>query len=237
MGLTLACFPHAGGAATLFHRWPSLLPPSVRVVGIEPPGRGLRFTEEPLDDWDVIVRDAIEQLSLCGALAGTKLALFGHSMGAHVAYEVACALARRTPPVHLFVAGQTAPDSTFEDPPLSHLADAAFLEELRRRGGISDEVLANRELVELFLPILRADFRAYEGFERRSRPAIPTSITALGATEDVTVPLEELDGWQRHTHGRFAKHVLVGDHFFVRAAQEEVVGIVSRELARSSTDA
>jgi len=160
-------------------------------------------------------------------------ALFGHSMGAVICFELARLLRRQLGivPVHLFISARPAPQFPHRRPLLSPLRDEQFVAEIRQRyNGIPGEVLQDPELMELLLPVLRADVEMLETYDYLPGPLLCCPITAFGGQQDTETPFDELTGWREQTNARFRTRVLPGDHFFVRSAETEVLDIISRQL-------
>lgn len=208
----LYCFPFAGGGAWAYRGWRGALG-TVELVGVELPGRGTRMREAPLTDRSVVVA------SIAADIAGAParpFAFFGHSMGALVAFEVARALRRRgaAAPIHLFVSGREAPSVRPLTPPYHQLSDDALLRALRSLNGTPNEVLDDADIMEMMLPVLRADFTLAETFDYRAEAPLACPITVFGGTSDHTVRRDALELWRAETTGDAHLHMLDGDHFF-----------------------
>lgn len=227
----LFCLPYAGGGAAIFRGWAEGLPPEVQVHPVQLPGRGNRLREKPLDRIEPLVAGIADAIF---PLTDKPFALFGHSMGALLAFEVARHLRRAyaTPPAHLFVSGRCAPQDRERGEPTSHLGDRAFLGELRRLNGTPQAVLDNAELMQLLLPAIRADFAVSENYHHRQEPPLACPISAFAGTGDRLASREELEGWRGQTAGEFTLRMLPGDHWFPHTAQEELLSFVAPELAR-----
>jgi len=229
----LLCLPHAGGAAAVFREWHALLPPPVEVCAVELPGRGSRLREQPLREFGALV-DA--------TLAGVRpaldrpFALFGHSMGALLAFELACRLsAEGLAPCQLFVSGRPAPHLESLDPPIHMLPEPEFVERLRTLNGTPLEVFRYPELMELMIPILRADLGACESYVHTPRPPLEVPISAFGGMDDREVSGDRLEAWSRYTRARFVALQLPGDHFFLNEppSRERLTRSLSADLSRA----
>jgi medium-chain acyl-[acyl-carrier-protein] hydrolase len=228
--LRLFCLPYAGGAASIFRQWPQQLPPQVAVHPVQLPGRENRFTEPPFRALPPLVAALAQVLA---PYLDQPFALFGHSMGAILSFELARALhAQGGPnPALLIVSGHGAPQLPDRDPPIHQLPQPLFLEQLQRFNGLPDEVLQHTELLELMLPLLRADFQLIETYVYSEAPPLDCPIVVLGGAHDPTVQRGELDGWRTQTRRTCGVHEFPGDHFFIRSAQAAVIQTLARELA------
>jgi medium-chain acyl-[acyl-carrier-protein] hydrolase len=220
------CFPFAGGGATFYRPWAQLAPPSLAICPVQLPGREERLFEQPFDRMQPLVAAAADELL---PFLDRRYALFGHSMGALVAYELAQALrARGAPaPLHLFVSGAPAPHRAAEIVPIFDLPEEPFMAALRRYGGLPDEVLQSRELLDLLLPRLRVDLAVTGTYVWSDRPPLAFPITAFGGEEDVTVSPDVVKAWREHTVAAFDAHMFPGGHFFLSAAARHVVARIT----------
>ena len=159
-------------------------------------------------------------------------ALFGHSMGGLISFELARLLRRQynLSPEHLFVSGRCAPHILDPDSPIHALPDAEFIAELRRLNGTPEAVLQNQELMQLLLPILRADFAMLETYVYHSEPPLTCPITAFGGLQDVEVNSADLEAWQVQTIAPFLLQLFPGDHFFLHTAHSQLLKTISQQL-------
>jgi surfactin synthase thioesterase subunit len=216
----------------VFHRWAGELPAWIEVRAVQLPGRANRLLEAPF----VRLRPLVETLAreLASDLRGSY-ALFGHSMGALISFELARELRRQNGhgPSRLFVSGYRAPHLPDREPPIHHLPGAEFVEELRLLAGTPGEVLENPELRQLLLPALRADFAMCETYEYVPEGPFECPIVAFGGQDDRKVSGEELSGWREHTHSAFRLRMLPGGHFFLHSARAALLEDVAQELTRA----
>jgi medium-chain acyl-[acyl-carrier-protein] hydrolase len=225
----LFCLPYAGGASTIFRPWVARLSPEVDVCPIEMPGHGTRFREPLLDELPMLVRSLVD--ALCAEFR-EPFALFGHSMGALVAFELA-RLVRATMdtlPVHIFVSGAHAPQAHRRLGSTTDLDDASLMRRLRRYGGTPAEVLNAADLMHLFLPVVRADFRMLERYVFAAGEPLACPITAFGGMNDDLVGVDALNGWAVHTTCTFERIVVPGSHFFIHDAHSPLPSALSRTL-------
>lgn len=179
------------------------------------PGREARY-QEPLPTDLVMVAEELAA-ALAAAPPAGALAIYGHSMGALLAFELARALGRRSlRPDLVIVSGRAAPHRMAS--PADHLhglPDAAFIERLGERyGGIPQALLDAPDLLAFFLPILRADLRAVETYRHVPCPPDDWPLMVYGGMDDRSVAPADLDEWARYTNGPFRVQTLPGDHFF-----------------------
>jgi medium-chain acyl-[acyl-carrier-protein] hydrolase len=159
-------------------------------------------------------------------------AFFGHSMGAVIAYELARALQQRCniEPRKLIVSGRHAPQLPPNSPPAHGLPHAEFMAELRRLKGTPAEILADRGLMELVVPTLRADFQLIETYLHEPTAPLGCPITAFGGIADFDVPPADLSAWRDATTGPFAVRMFPGDHFFIHSARDSVIRLLRLDL-------
>jgi surfactin synthase thioesterase subunit len=228
----LYCLPYAGGSAHLFQSWGDILPADIASVGIEYPGHGKRFSELAIDRIDFLANRLVRALTdlPCGPYA-----LFGHSMGALAAFEMAHQLASRGGPlpILLIVSGHGSPSVPSTDHPVHASSDAEFLARLRELNATPPEVLETPELLELMMPMLRADFRAAETYVPANRPKLGVPIVAYGGLSDPDVSRDQLLAWADETTDRCTVRMFPGDHFFLRTARDKVVTTLARDLAEA----
>ncbi len=230
--LALVCFPYAGGSAQTYRRWPSLLPQDLEVHTAHLPGRFPRHAEAPLTSIAGLVDALAPELLRLKKALNKPLVLFGHSMGAIVAFESARALARAgEAPVHLAVSARSAPHLKPRRRELHPLADADFIFELAKMDGTPAEVLADADLMAAVLPTLRADFTAIEQYRPFALEPLGCMISVFGGKNDPDVPLEALLAWQDYTRGQALVELCPGGHFFIDDGPAPMLKTLARDLA------
>ena len=229
--MRLYCFPYAGGGVPVFRGWPDGLSAGIEVWAAHLPGRGSRSREAPMTQMLPLVQALARQLPLDSR--ERPFAFFGHSLGARVGFELVRSLRRqgRSLPAHLFVSACAAPQQPLGRP-LHMLPKAAFLAELQRRNGIPPAVLAQPELLDLLLPLLRADLMVLETAVYHNEPPLDCAITAFGGLEDPIVSREALEGWGEQTSGPFKTIFFAGDHFFLRTAEGQLMQAIDTAVTR-----
>ena len=228
--IRLICFPYAGGGPQIFFPWRSGLSGTIGIYGVQLPGRGRRLSEPPLTGVEAIVAAVAEVIE---PMLDHPIALFGHSMGGLLAFELARYCRRRTgvEPNWLFVSGYQAPHVPHSRDIVHHLADVEFLDEIRRLAGTPFEILENDEVWQLLLPTLRADFAAVETYTYRPEPPLSCPIVVFGGLQDRHFPVDSLDAWREQTTGSFSRHLLPGGHFFLRDSEADLLALLGRHLA------
>lgn len=234
-GLQLFCLSYAGGGASVFRAWADALPPEVAVFAVQLPGRESRIGEPAYRRIDTLVETLAAVVS---EEARAPFALYGHSMGGLVSFELARRLRREhgLRPVCLYIGAYRAPQLPNRNLRIHHLPAEVFKVVLRAQG-IPDAVLQDADLMEAMLPTLRADFELCDRYEYREEPPLECPILVFGGADDLTVGADDLDGWSAHSSASCEINMLPGGHFFIHSSQEELLAAISRDLrARLGTD-
>jgi medium-chain acyl-[acyl-carrier-protein] hydrolase len=227
--LRLFCFPHAGGAASAFSHWSSYVPAGVEVWPVQLPGRQNRLSEPPFTQISEIVQALTPVLQ---AYLDIPFAFFGHCMGAHLSFELARQLRNQAAPLpkQLFVSARRAPQLPDPNIHCYQLSEPIFLKAVSNLNGLPGEFVANKELVRLMMPTLRADFEAVETYTYTDEEPLECAISAFGGTDDYSVTSNELMAWRNQTTSTFRYHLLPGDHFFIHSHQATVLKLISQEI-------
>lgn len=225
----VVCLPHAGGSASYYRPLVRALPPSVDAIVVQYPGRQERYAEALVDSVDELANRVVEELR---HWSDRPLAIFGHSMGATVAFEVALRLQRTgTPPVGLFASGRRAPSRPWDER-LHLCGDDELLAQVRRLSGTDSELLDSAEMMRLALPALRADYRAVETYQYQPGPPLACPIVALVGADDPHVSVAEIDAWRAHTRMSYEVEVFQGGHFYLAEHTSAVATTIATHLAR-----
>ncbi len=227
--LRLFCLPYAGGAASIYRTWESGLPDDVQVCPIQLPGREERMAEAPVSRIREVANLLATELQ---PHLGVPFALFGHSMGTLIVFELARALRGigAPTPVHLFLSAYRAPQIPRTKPPIHNLPQAEFLDELRRLQGMPKEVLDDAELMEFVLPLIRSDFEAIETYEYVEEAPFDVPLSVFGGEDDSDFSYDELEAWRKQTQGVMTLRMFPGNHFFIHAMREPLLQAIAQDL-------
>jgi surfactin synthase thioesterase subunit len=211
----LVCLPYAGGGSAVFHRWRSALPLRVDLVPLCLPGHDGRLAESPRTDLSALARELADDLL---PALDRPYVLVGHSLGAWIGFELARELRRRNLPLPelLIVAAARPPHTELPQSPLHLLPADKFIAAMQRRyDGIPPAIAGNAELLQLLLPVLRADIQMVETYRYAAEPPLDVKVLALGGTEDPAVSAAQLADWRHHTSRNCSVRQFPGGHFFL----------------------
>lgn len=226
----LFCLPYSGGGASTYRTWPEGLPAFVEVCPVQLPGRENRLKESPYTDLKLLTADLAAALH---PKLDMPFAFFGHSLGGRLAFELARAVRRRygLTPVRLFASGASAPQIPFPREHVHQEPDEKILKRIRLLGGTPESVLQHAELMEMLLPLIRADFTLSETYVYEGDAPLQCPISVFGGMEDPEVTREALEAWQTQTAGPCSVRVYPGGHFFLHDFRAEVLAAIAQELA------
>lgn len=229
MKINLICFPFAGGSAYSYASFQQFVPNNIKLITVEPPGRGKRIDQPLLPDIQSIANDVYDQVK---PLLKEPYAFYGHSMGTIVAYLITKRIIKEglPQPLHLFVSGRMGPSAKDNEPHIHHLPQNEFREKLKEIGGSPDEFLDDDNLMSFFEPILRADFRSNELYEYEGITApfdIPVTVM-IGKEEKINE--YEAMAWQQETTKPIEVYWFSGGHFFILDHVQEIMRIIGNKL-------
>ena len=232
--MRLFCFPYGGGTAHIYHSWANQLPAWVDVCAVQPPGRANRLHESPFTNVDDLISAAAEALKSCLDL---PFAFFGHSIGALTSFELARRFRRDydVEPCLLMVSGCRAPQIPYSGSRFYNLPEAEFLSEIELVGGPPKELLEHTELMQLMMPLLRADFTLDQTYSYTEAAPLSCPIIAFGGLEDAIVSLKSLEAWRRQTTSTFRILSFPGGHFFISTARELLLDAISLSITSIPT--
>lgn len=221
--LNLICFPYAGGSAATYIPWKSLIPNEVELHLIQPPGRASRLFEEPHTDMTSLVEELFN--SIKNSITRPFI-FFGHSLGSRFAFELATKLKSLglNTPKHFIASGSSAPHFPAVEEKIHNLPENEFIEKLKNLNGTPQEILTNVELMELYLPCLRADFQVAENYTPSNKKiSFDCPISVFGGTEDHKITMEKLTNWGKYFKDPADVKLVPGDHFFLESNRKMVV--------------
>lgn len=221
----LVCVPYAGGGASTYRLWPRTLLADVEVLSLQLPGREPPFRTRPLDSIADIVSSALPALR---AAADIPFALFGHSMGAAIAFELTVALeAEGISPDHLFVSARRSPCEPSHLAPVHHLPDDEFLDAIQSRyQAVPDAVRNEPELIAMLLPMLRADIRAFETYVPLTSRRVGCPLHVFGGASDFHPRPDQLAAWQDVAERAIRVRLFEGDHFYLTSQREQLTSVI-----------
>ncbi|MET8118318.1 alpha/beta fold hydrolase [Micromonospora sp. NPDC005189] len=224
--LRLVCLPYAGAGAAAYRPWSALLGDDVEVWTAQLPGRERRLADPPLSTMAELAPPLVDAIA---ERVQAPYAIFGHSMGALIGYEVAARLlARGGPAPHRLVVSAARPPH--RDSPIGtahRLDDTALTQWLRDLGGITDEVLADVGLLELILPTVRADLAVVASYRPTTVTPLPLPVDAVAAADDPLISPDEMAGWAACTAAGFSLTVVPGGHLYLHDSPPPLARLLS----------
>ena len=232
--LRLFCFPYAGGSAATYQSWGGRIPSDVELVIIHPPGRASRLIEKPHLDMNSLMLELMGEYEFITSL---PYILLGHSLGSRVAYELASKIQQKggRAPDHFIASGSRAPHLLSDKKRKKVTSDDEFILELKALGGTPDDVLENDELIEVLMPMLRADFGIAERYQA-DEVQIACAVTVLSGDEDSEITEPQLLAWGDLTGQDCKIEYISGGHFFIEESHEEVMDVLNSLLKKVLAD-
>ena len=226
--LRLFCFPYSGSGAFGFRTWPDHLPSDIEVCAVQLPGRENRLRERPYTRIQPLIEALMAEIP---PYLDKRYALFGHSLGALIAFELArCLTDYDLPPECLIVSGRGAPQSPLRESPVHALPDKEFIERLRDFNGTPEAVLQNEELMCLLLPVLKGDFAINETYRYTNDLPLPCAISAYRGDQDPNMTFDDVADWREETTNEFTLRTLPGDHFFLHQSADQFWRMINYDL-------
>ena len=227
--IKLFCFPYAGGNAATYLPWAKRLQQSVELTAIQPPGRSNRMFEQPLSNMPELIEELIKVIP---ERIDRPYVFFGHSLGSRVAFELMTQFAKRgiTLPIHFIASGSKAPHIPAREQSIYHLSDKEFIRELRELQGTPEVILDNEELMELCLPLLRADFEIAETHIYKEKISFNFTASVFGGTDDVDISESDLLAWGSFFSQPLITQCFHGNHFFIESNIEPVLNSINHIL-------
>jgi len=229
--IRLYCLPYAGGNASIFQAWKRDLDHRVELYPVGLAGRGSRLGEALSASIQEAAQDAFSGLR--SEFDRFEYALFGHSMGALIAFELARIISHSNvkQPAHIFFSGREAPHISANGSPKYHLMpEDEFREEILKMGGTPPEIFQNRQLRELFVPILRNDFRITENYALGAGDVRFDNPISVLVGEDEDYSREEITGWRGYSSAACDIRSFKGGHFFIKDSEKLVLESINSTL-------
>ena len=225
----LFCFPYAGGTPQVFSRWVNYLPKDVELIAIRLPGRENLIGVPPYQDWETLLFD-IEELII--PFLDKPYALFGHSFGGRIVFEMGLRLQRQrlACPEHVYISGCSSPENPCQRPYLHELSEQEFKQKLLTMAGTPEEILKNKALMKLLEPTIRADMRLSELWRFSGEEKLNVPLTIFCGLQDEIDPPAKMDSWRKYTSRKFSCHLFNGGHFFLNHFQSQLAHIVVSDL-------
>ncbi|KIL51087.1 thioesterase II family protein [Jeotgalibacillus campisalis] len=216
------CFPYAGGSSSIYNSWYKHLPDDIELFSIELPGRGRRISEPPIRNMNLLIRTMVKEL--LPYFKEKRFIFFGHSMGALISYELAITLlnSEGISPEKLFVSAHRAPHIPRVSSQTFKQSDEILIQKLKELNGTAEVILNTPELLDLILPIMRADLELCETYKFNHSYPLPIPITAFAGDSDKNVLIDSVTKWDDVTSDKFNLEIVKGDHFFINEQSEEI---------------
>ncbi|MFE3955020.1 thioesterase II family protein [Nocardia sp. NPDC059091] len=227
----LLIFPHAGAGASAYRVFARTLAAEFDVVVFQYPGRQDRAREAALETLPDIAAGAFAEFRESAHETGVPLTIFGHSMGAVIAFEFARLAEAAGLSVRLLVASSAAAPARVAALPGHLTEDEALLDHMSALNGTGAEVLGSREVLRMALPVMKADYRAFDAYSCAHDIAVDAPILVLGGDEDECVAPRDLYAWESHSRGGIRVTLFAGGHFYLN---DHVDGIAELLVAEKS---
>jgi medium-chain acyl-[acyl-carrier-protein] hydrolase len=232
--LKLFCIPYAGGSANYYRKWEKYSHDFLEIVPLELAGRGTRIKERCYENIYQATEDLLSQIKN-QVTPESPFALYGHSMGGYLIYELyekLCGYNIR----HIFISGMKSPQIPILTDRLHDYSTDNLISTLKKLGGTPPAVLENEDSINLFLPIVRSDFKMIHEYTNNdiNSKKIHTPISILHGLDD-DIQITELDGWEKIACKGLEFHFFEGDHFFLYENEENILSIINKSLNQEKT--
>ncbi|MBN1904155.1 MAG: thioesterase [Deltaproteobacteria bacterium] len=228
--MRMFCFSYAGGGASVFLNWPHSISNDIEVCIIKMPGREVRFNEPPYRRITKLVEDLAPAIL---PFLDKPFIFFGHSLGAHIGFYLTRHLRKSNLPcpIHMFISAARAPHLTepIHDALHYKMEDKEFIDKLIKLGGMAEEVLKDKEILDIVLPILRADIEMLNTMEFKEEEPLSCGMTVLYGEFDNRVSREDAEAWSTHTNHDFRLTMITGKHLFINTHQAQIIELINHE--------
>lgn len=218
----LFCFSYAGGSSEIYRQWQTSMKNICQICPVELPGRGSRFGESFCDS---LLSAAEGAANAIAPYTQSPYILFGHSLGSVMALETARKLQSNASPspLCLIVSGRFPPHAQPPRKQLHTMPDTALIDEMRRLGGTPEEILQNKEILEMMLPIVREDFRLIETHKSDPLPCLNIPIYVCCGRDDEDSPIALLTQWKEITDKTCSINLFDGGHFYINESRDALI--------------
>lgn len=228
--MILFCLPYAGGSEAIYYKWRRYLHPLIELYPVQLKGRGKRYDESLYDTFEEAVDDIF--INIKDKISTEDYAIYGHSMGSLLAYELyyKIKMEKLKIPKHIFFSGYRAPSIIKKEEKIYMLPDYEFLQKIIELGGTPQELVNNNELLKMFLPIIRSDFKILDNYNFKKRDAkILCDVSVINGKQD-SINLQEILAWKNHVCKGFRVYNLEGNHFFINDNIEKISNFINNTL-------
>lgn len=224
----LFCFPYAGGGASVFRTWQEKIGKDIKIIPAHYPGHEERIMEKPFESMDDLVLNIYKEIS---ELQEQPFYLFGHSVGSRIAYEVAvkCEENEQKNLQGIIVSAGLAPNR-IEPRPIYNLPDELFFKEISKYSRTPMEIFKNKDLWNIFSPMLRADFKIADTYCDKKYRTIDIPVLALRGTLDPEISLKDLKEWKAYTTSKFHYTDIEGEHLFIDTNTDKVLEVIKKYI-------
>lgn len=228
--MILFCLPYAGGSEAVYYKWKNYLHPSIQLVPIELKGRGKRIKEDFYQSLEEAVDDIFENIK--ESIMNNDYSIYGHSMGSLLAYGLYYKIDKMAMkrPEHIFFSGDKPPSIIIEKEKIYTLSNDDFIKKLMELGGTPEELMNNKSLLQIFIPIIRNDFKMYSQYKYKERDnKIECNVSIFNGNQD-SITLEDIREWENHVQKEFKVYNFDGNHFFINTNVEKITSIINETL-------
>lgn len=232
--MKLFCFSYAGGSAMVYSKWREMIDESIEIVPVEIPGRGTRFCEKLCDNMENLIDDIYSKLA--NQFIEEEYMIYGHSMGSWIAYYLTQRIREKgiRLPERLFLSGKEAPHINKNNILYHKLNNKEFINKIYDLGGTPKELLENKELLDIFIPILKNDYKVIETCKyEKPEKAFDFDITIFNGTQD-TLTEEDISAWSSYTSKNFFTYNFDGGHFFIHDYAKQMLDIIYDQTQKGS---
>lgn len=227
--MKLFCFSYAGGSAAVYLKWKKIMDSSIEIVPVELPGRGKRFSERLCYDMNEVVRDVYSKLEK--NFINEDYMFYGHSMGSWIVYYLTNEIIKQggRVPRRLFLSGKEAPHIKKNLQVYHEMNDDEFINKIYELGGTPKEIIENKDLLDIYIPILKNDYKLIETCQyEKPIKKYDFDITIFNGRDD-DINQNDVYGWKEYTSKQFKVYNFEGGHFFINYHEKEMLDIIYRQ--------